>query len=188
MMSSAACTSPPESEARVDTRRLAGVDAERLRSAMGQFATGVTVVTSRDIAGRPLGTTANAVWARSGRRRGGAPDGPDRLLHRHRRPWTDRRHSGGGSPCLTDRRSHGRRVRRRAQAARSVPRRFIGRQRDRRRRHGSVGGDEVSGAPAVGLEVSDEGGVRRVRLTAEAMAAACAGRRSSTPPARQRPE
>jgi flavin reductase (DIM6/NTAB) family NADH-FMN oxidoreductase RutF len=28
---------------------------------MGQFATGVTVVTTRDLAGRPFGTTANAV-------------------------------------------------------------------------------------------------------------------------------
>jgi flavin reductase (DIM6/NTAB) family NADH-FMN oxidoreductase RutF len=38
-----------------------GVDPGRLRSAMGHFATGVTVVTTRDRAGRPFGTTANAV-------------------------------------------------------------------------------------------------------------------------------
>src|ERR1700739_4896946 len=38
-----------------------GVEAEQLRSAMGQFATGVTVVTTRDRAGRPFGTTVNAV-------------------------------------------------------------------------------------------------------------------------------
>lgn len=45
----------------MDCRALAGVDADRLRLAMGRFATGVTVVTSRDNAGRPFGTTANAV-------------------------------------------------------------------------------------------------------------------------------
>jgi flavin reductase (DIM6/NTAB) family NADH-FMN oxidoreductase RutF len=38
-----------------------GVDADGLRTAMGQFATGVTVITSRDQTGRPFGTTANAV-------------------------------------------------------------------------------------------------------------------------------
>src|ERR1700729_3329872 len=38
-----------------------GVDADRLRSAMGQFATGVTVITTRDPSGQPFGTTANAV-------------------------------------------------------------------------------------------------------------------------------
>jgi 3-hydroxy-9,10-secoandrosta-1,3,5(10)-triene-9,17-dione monooxygenase reductase component len=37
------------------------VPAERLRAAMGRFATGVTVITTRDEAGRRLGTTANAV-------------------------------------------------------------------------------------------------------------------------------
>jgi flavin reductase (DIM6/NTAB) family NADH-FMN oxidoreductase RutF len=37
------------------------VEPQRLRAAMGQFATGVTVVTTRDGAGRPYGTTANAV-------------------------------------------------------------------------------------------------------------------------------
>jgi flavin reductase (DIM6/NTAB) family NADH-FMN oxidoreductase RutF len=38
-----------------------GVDADVLRAAMGQFATGVTVITTRDRCGRPFGTTANAV-------------------------------------------------------------------------------------------------------------------------------
>jgi 3-hydroxy-9,10-secoandrosta-1,3,5(10)-triene-9,17-dione monooxygenase reductase component len=38
-----------------------GVEADRLRTAMGQFATGVTIVTTRDQSGRPFGTTANAV-------------------------------------------------------------------------------------------------------------------------------
>jgi flavin reductase (DIM6/NTAB) family NADH-FMN oxidoreductase RutF len=41
--------------------RVAGVEADRLRGAMGMFATGVTVVTTRDPEGRPFGTTANAV-------------------------------------------------------------------------------------------------------------------------------
>ena len=39
----------------------AGVDADGLRLAMGQFATGVTVITTRDPSGRPFGSTANAV-------------------------------------------------------------------------------------------------------------------------------
>jgi flavin reductase (DIM6/NTAB) family NADH-FMN oxidoreductase RutF len=38
-----------------------GVEADRLRAAIGQFVTGVTVITSRDRSGRPYGTTANAV-------------------------------------------------------------------------------------------------------------------------------
>src|SRR5690242_1782138 len=38
-----------------------GVEPDGLRTAMGQFATGVTVITTRDHAGRPFGTTANAV-------------------------------------------------------------------------------------------------------------------------------
>jgi flavin reductase (DIM6/NTAB) family NADH-FMN oxidoreductase RutF len=37
------------------------VSAAELRHAMGHFATGVTVVTSVDAAGEPVGTTANAV-------------------------------------------------------------------------------------------------------------------------------
>jgi 3-hydroxy-9,10-secoandrosta-1,3,5(10)-triene-9,17-dione monooxygenase reductase component len=41
--------------------RVAGVEADRLRAAMGMFATGVTVITSRDPDGRPVGTTAKAV-------------------------------------------------------------------------------------------------------------------------------
>ena len=41
--------------------RVAGVAADRLRGAMGMFATGVTVITTRDASGRPFGTTANAV-------------------------------------------------------------------------------------------------------------------------------
>jgi 3-hydroxy-9,10-secoandrosta-1,3,5(10)-triene-9,17-dione monooxygenase reductase component len=49
------------SDARVAAARRAGVEAERLRVAMGLFATGVTVVTTRDHDGRPFGTTANAV-------------------------------------------------------------------------------------------------------------------------------
>ncbi len=40
---------------------VAGVEADRLRAAMGMFATGVTVITTRDPDGRPFGTTANAV-------------------------------------------------------------------------------------------------------------------------------
>jgi flavin reductase (DIM6/NTAB) family NADH-FMN oxidoreductase RutF len=41
--------------------RVAGVHADHLRAAMGMFATGVTVITTRDPDGRPFGTTANAV-------------------------------------------------------------------------------------------------------------------------------
>ncbi len=41
--------------------RVAGVPADRLREAMGMFATGVTVITTRDSDGRPFGSTANAV-------------------------------------------------------------------------------------------------------------------------------
>ena len=52
---------PPDTDPGVDGTPAVGVDADRLRSAMGRFATGVTVVTSRDNAGRPFGTTANAV-------------------------------------------------------------------------------------------------------------------------------
>jgi hypothetical protein len=37
------------------------VDPDLLRGAMGQVATGVTVVTTRNRSGRPFGTTANAV-------------------------------------------------------------------------------------------------------------------------------
>jgi 3-hydroxy-9,10-secoandrosta-1,3,5(10)-triene-9,17-dione monooxygenase reductase component len=37
------------------------VDPDGLRAAMGRFATGVTVITTRDRAGRSFGTTANAV-------------------------------------------------------------------------------------------------------------------------------
>jgi flavin reductase (DIM6/NTAB) family NADH-FMN oxidoreductase RutF len=39
----------------------AGVSAAELRDAMGHFATGVTVITSVDASGSPVGTTANAV-------------------------------------------------------------------------------------------------------------------------------
>jgi 3-hydroxy-9,10-secoandrosta-1,3,5(10)-triene-9,17-dione monooxygenase reductase component len=38
-----------------------GVDGDRLRAAIGHFATGVTVVTTLGTDGRPLGATANAV-------------------------------------------------------------------------------------------------------------------------------
>jgi flavin reductase (DIM6/NTAB) family NADH-FMN oxidoreductase RutF len=53
----------PERAAEPASRRPAarGVHADRLRNAMGQFATGVTVVTTHDRSGRPFGTTANAV-------------------------------------------------------------------------------------------------------------------------------
>ncbi len=42
-----------------------GVSAAAFRDAMGQFATGVTVVTSVDADGEPVGTTANAVTSLS---------------------------------------------------------------------------------------------------------------------------
>jgi flavin reductase (DIM6/NTAB) family NADH-FMN oxidoreductase RutF len=42
-----------------------GVSAAELREAMGRFATGVTVVTSVDADGQPVGTTANAVTSLS---------------------------------------------------------------------------------------------------------------------------
>jgi flavin reductase (DIM6/NTAB) family NADH-FMN oxidoreductase RutF len=41
------------------------ISADELRLAMGRFATGVTVVTSRDRFGAPVGTTANAVTSLS---------------------------------------------------------------------------------------------------------------------------
>lgn len=41
------------------------VTGDELRQAMGRFATGVTVVTTRDAAGAPVGTTANAVTSLS---------------------------------------------------------------------------------------------------------------------------
>jgi flavin reductase (DIM6/NTAB) family NADH-FMN oxidoreductase RutF len=40
---------------------VAGVTAAQFRQAMGHFASGVTVVTSVDVGGEPVGTTANAV-------------------------------------------------------------------------------------------------------------------------------
>jgi flavin reductase (DIM6/NTAB) family NADH-FMN oxidoreductase RutF len=43
----------------------AAVGSDEFRRAMGRFATGVTVVTSVDSAGRPVGTTANAVTSLS---------------------------------------------------------------------------------------------------------------------------
>jgi len=49
----------------VDSRGAPVVTAEVLRLAMAQFATGVTVVTSRDRDGEPVGTTANAVTSLS---------------------------------------------------------------------------------------------------------------------------
>ncbi len=49
------------SSARERTDPGGGVDPVGLRAAMGQFATGVTVITTRDQTGRPFGTTANAV-------------------------------------------------------------------------------------------------------------------------------
>ena len=38
-----------------------GVDAAQFRQLLGRFATGVTVVTTRDAAGRPIGMTASSV-------------------------------------------------------------------------------------------------------------------------------
>ena len=43
----------------------AGVSPDRLREAMGHFATGVTVVTTIGADGQPVGTTANAVTSLS---------------------------------------------------------------------------------------------------------------------------
>jgi flavin reductase (DIM6/NTAB) family NADH-FMN oxidoreductase RutF len=43
------------------TPQVAGVEAERLRGAMGMFASGVTVITTRDPHGRPVGTTVNQI-------------------------------------------------------------------------------------------------------------------------------
>jgi flavin reductase (DIM6/NTAB) family NADH-FMN oxidoreductase RutF len=43
----------------------AGVSPAQLRDAMGHFATGVTVITSVDADGSPVGTTANAVTSLS---------------------------------------------------------------------------------------------------------------------------
>ena len=45
--------------------RGADVTAEEFRHAMGHFATGVTVITSLDADGRPVGTTASAVTSLS---------------------------------------------------------------------------------------------------------------------------
>src|ERR1700677_40856 len=45
--------------------RMAEVTAAEFRSAMGHFVTGVTVVTSVDEDGEPVGTTANAVTSLS---------------------------------------------------------------------------------------------------------------------------
>ena len=42
-----------------------GFDARELRRVMGYFCTGVTVITTRDDAGRPFGLTANAVTSLS---------------------------------------------------------------------------------------------------------------------------
>src|SRR4051812_229723 len=38
-----------------------GIDPQELRRVMGLFATGVTVITTRDASGQPYGLTANAV-------------------------------------------------------------------------------------------------------------------------------
>lgn len=45
----------------MSTASATGVDAGRLRAAIGHFATGVGVVTAVDDRGRPLGSTANAI-------------------------------------------------------------------------------------------------------------------------------
>jgi 3-hydroxy-9,10-secoandrosta-1,3,5(10)-triene-9,17-dione monooxygenase reductase component len=47
--------------AEAEAARQRAVDANRMREAMGMFATGVTVITTRGPDGRPFGTTANAV-------------------------------------------------------------------------------------------------------------------------------
>ena len=36
------------------------IDARELRNVMGHFATGVTIITTKDVAGKPFGLTANA--------------------------------------------------------------------------------------------------------------------------------
>jgi flavin reductase (DIM6/NTAB) family NADH-FMN oxidoreductase RutF len=43
----------------------AGVDAARFRTLLGRFATGVTILTTRDAAGQPRGMTASAVTSAS---------------------------------------------------------------------------------------------------------------------------
>jgi flavin reductase (DIM6/NTAB) family NADH-FMN oxidoreductase RutF len=60
-MSSSAFVAHPHADRALERTPGRGVEAARLRSAMGHFATGVTVVTTRDCVGRPFGTTANAV-------------------------------------------------------------------------------------------------------------------------------
>ena len=39
------------------------IDEKDFRQALGQFATGITIVTTRDAAGRPMGLTVNALCA-----------------------------------------------------------------------------------------------------------------------------
>ena len=71
----------------MDTGPRAGVEADRLRSAMGRFTTGVTVVTSRDNAGRPFRTTANAGAARRANRSDRPPCELCSTLMAKRRRW-----------------------------------------------------------------------------------------------------
>src|ERR1700744_1020183 len=52
---------PPSGARSAQAPPPAGVDADHLRLAMGQFATGVTVITTQDPSGQPFGSTANAV-------------------------------------------------------------------------------------------------------------------------------
>jgi flavin reductase (DIM6/NTAB) family NADH-FMN oxidoreductase RutF len=52
-------------EGNIITRLRAQVTPAELRDAMGHFATGVTVITSVDADGEPVGTTANAVTSLS---------------------------------------------------------------------------------------------------------------------------
>ena len=55
----------PDIDGNIMTRAAAQVTPAELREAMGHFATGVTVITSVDSAGEPVGTTANAVTSLS---------------------------------------------------------------------------------------------------------------------------
>ena len=55
----------PDASAISGAPTASGVSAAELREAMGHFATGVTVVTSVDADGQPVGTTANAVTSLS---------------------------------------------------------------------------------------------------------------------------
>jgi flavin reductase (DIM6/NTAB) family NADH-FMN oxidoreductase RutF len=55
----------PDIDGNIMTCALEQVTPAELRDAMGHFATGVTIITSVDSAGEPVGTTANAVTSLS---------------------------------------------------------------------------------------------------------------------------